>query len=872
MRAVLAFVLLAACGRSEPEAEGMGLFSEGCPAEGASLARVIGVDATLPGEVAVGTRGDVLLANDQVAVVITAPEKGSTYWYYGGIIADAVAMNGCAPATEDKFDELVLVVGDLDFGNINNSVLRGFRAEAVEVLADGSDGRAAVVRATGADDMHWLVDNELQKDAVTGGGTREAGRGFGIDMTVDYILRPGSSVVEIEMTFANPGEENLQLLSAFLLSYGITLDGQRFPTNRLNLGGLSIESGVPWLVASDGEGAYAYAPEEGNLGFLYFAGISVAVDLDTATFEPISLAPGQDTSRTSFFAIGATDGPSATRHLAEVNPEPVRERTYVLHEVTGRVSDSSGAPVAGARVRLEADVGDGPGVLDEAWSDAEGRYVMTVPAWNEEAWVYGLSVVAEGRDFTEAVAIEPTVGTRDLTVGPAGRVELSIRGEDGPMPARVTLERTDGLRASIWVNGSGSSPIPPGTWTYTITRGYEYSVVTGEVTIPDDGSAAVDASLSHIVDTLGWMSIDTHVHSEHSPDSRVPSHTQLLHGAAHGVDVVLHTEHEHIVEQRGNVVEAALAGHVNNLIGQEVTATMPEHMTMFPVDGPDSSPRGGFIRWYAKDIGEIYGLMHERTGGGINILNHPSYLDTIQWDYVAGTPQLTDPTALGWDADGEVWSWDFEGIEVLNGHRPIFDPVNGNGRFEKWQSLLNAGHRIVPAGCSDDHGGDETGFARTYFASSTDAPEDLDPAEVVASFKAGAVQASTGAFARVAIGTSGPGDELVASGVLTLDVRVEAIPEIDVTHAVVFVNCDEVARLESPDPAGIVKIDEQVSLDIAADSQVTVAAFGVGRYPAGLPNFAPGGVPRVITGAIYVDAEGDGWTAPGGRLCAYDVN
>ena len=178
--------------------------------------------------------------------------------------------------------------------------------------------------------MHWLVDNELQRAALGAGESREAGRGFGVDMTVDYILRPGSSVVEIEMTFANPGEERLQLLSAFLLSYGITLDRHRFPTNGLSLGGFQVESGVPWIVASDGEGAYAYAPEEGNLGFLYFAGITVAVDLDTATLEPIDLAQGQDTSRTSFFAIGPTDGPSATRHLAEVNPEPVRDLTITM--------------------------------------------------------------------------------------------------------------------------------------------------------------------------------------------------------------------------------------------------------------------------------------------------------------------------------------------------------------------------------------------------------------------------------------------------------------------------------------------------------------------------------------------------------------
>ena len=63
-----------------------------CPAPGMALARTLTDSEQLPGEVAVGATGDFILQNSQAAFVITRPDAGSTYWYYGGAVADAVAM------------------------------------------------------------------------------------------------------------------------------------------------------------------------------------------------------------------------------------------------------------------------------------------------------------------------------------------------------------------------------------------------------------------------------------------------------------------------------------------------------------------------------------------------------------------------------------------------------------------------------------------------------------------------------------------------------------------------------------------------------------------------------------------------------------
>jgi hypothetical protein len=108
---------------------------------------------------------------------------------------------------------------------------------------------------------------------------------------------------------------------------------------------------------------------------------------------------------------------------------------------------------------------------------------------------------------------------------------------------------------------------------------------------------------------------------------------------------------------------------------------------------------------------------------------------------------------------------------------------------------------------------------------------------------------------------------------VSLSVVIEAMEVIDVTHVVVFANCDQVVSLAADDPGGVVKLSETVVVPVDGDTNLVVAAFGANRLPVGMPQFDPTGVPRVLTSPVYVDADGDGlFTAPGGRECGYDLS
>jgi len=847
---------------------GTGLFSEGCPQQGSALAREIGVEGVLPGEVAVGTRGDFLLANAHAAFAITDVEGQATYWYYGGALADAVPMDGCVPG-EDKLDEVGIVLAEIDLGSVEQSTVRGFRADTVEVLNDGSDGEAAVVRATGTDDMHWLVEYTLIGEAINDGG-RPLSEPFGTEIVVDYVLPPDSPVLRIEVGVTNVGDGPFTLVEAALISLGPTLEQTSYASDALNIAGFDFDGGLPWVMATDGRGAYAWGIGDATLATMSIAGINIIADLAQLS-DGLNLLPGQQRTLIRYLSVGAAGGTSATEPLLEANPVPLLGQPADVGVIAGQVVDSAGRGVQTQVVTQALAPGAAWDDFDAVPTASDGRFRVVVPAF-DDAWNFRVLTRDPARDASSAVNVQPGQADVQLVVPPRGTLTFEIVDDAGaPSPGRIYLEREDGTRRDFWVAGTGALDLPPGQWEWVVTRGYEYASVEGMVQVPEDGVAQIDPVLVHVVDTSGWMSVDTHVHTSDSPDSDIDQATQLRHAAAHGLEIVIHTEHEAIVDRSAVPAEAGVEAWVNNITGEEVTSVTIEHMTMFPAV-PDGSIRGAPVAWYGLDIATLFGNMRERSEGGVTLINHPGYLDRIGWDRVTAAPTLADPTLLGLPSDAPLWSWDLDGIEVMNGHGSPFQ--DGNRRFDNWMSMVNAGHQVVGVGCSDDHHGREVGFPRTYYRSVTDDPDAHDSQEMTAAFHAGQLQASAGGFARVEIDGAGPGDLVTdVDGLVDLDVYLEALPEIDMTHFVVFVNCDQVDSVRVTDPVGVEKYSGLVPLNLVGDSQVVIAAFGSEALARGMPQYDATRVPRVLTSPIYVDGDGDGaFSAPGGRECVYDLD
>ncbi len=868
---------------------GEGIFSEGCPVPGRSTARQIQVDASLEGGSALGGLDDYLLMNDHSAFIIQdvrytsdLDDEVHTWWYYGGQPIDAVAMRDCAQTGPERFDEMGFILGTANVAQLDQSVLRGFRADDIEVIADGSDGGPSIVRATGTDDRFWLVELELVRRAFAEGRPTGLSDSLGTEIVVDYILEPDSPVLRMELTIRNTSARSQSLIAGMINFFGDGTTVTRFSRSSINQAGFNLPVGIPWLSGTTPEGTWTVAMESAVPLTLAVSGVDALIDLDQF-IGGASIRSGGERTDTYFFAVGEGGLNTTLRHMHALDPEPSNGLRFEPAPLSVQVTDAvSGEGLEGAHVVVETtnDGGDWQPV-DAFYVDADGNFEGVIPDFVGNA-PYRLRTSLGGRPRPDAVEFVPgTAGTIQIALERAGTLSVDVLDDGGRvLPAKVIVWSGSRQVSRVYhVAETALLDVPPGDYQVSVTRGFEYSPLLLDVTITADETSELDVVLERLLDTEGYMSMDGHIHGGPSPDSGVTIPDRLVTLAGEGLEIAVSTDHENMIPWAPYIPGLGLEPWINTVLGAEVTATLPEHSNAYPFsDLTDEHPRGRPVRWYGLAVGEFFAASRAR-GAEVVALNHPrngcAYMCIVDYDRMTGEANLEDPTQLGFAPDAELWSWDFDTIEFMNGHAsPFVDPSNpyGSGLFEDWMSFHNHGHRIAATGVTDVHGLDAQGSPRNYVVMPTDEPSDFTDDMLVESMLAGRSLVSAGAFARVSLDGAEMGDTVTVDGVGTLDLHVQALPEVNVSTVLVFGNCDEIASIEADSPDEVVKLITALALEFEVDTHVVVAGFGTGDMPRGLRNYNPGRVPRFVTNPIFVDADGDGeFTAPGGKTCEYTL-
>jgi hypothetical protein len=874
-------LLLAACKPDDtPVADvtptGDGLFVHGCPEADRAGARTLTDIGEAPwGPDALAAPGDVVLFNDKAAFVIQAPDDPRTYYPYGGMPIDAVALDGCAQAGPDVLGELGFIVGQLHLDDFDASGLHMVRGDAVDIVSDGSDGGPAVVEVHATDDHFWLIELTLMRRVFETGDRKPLDELYGLDITLRYTLAPGDAALRVDVLLGGEPITDGFLFGATLFPSD-HLSTNAYASGDLSVGGIGLDVGIPWVGDSSATGSTAMAMPGATLARTSIAGVTILLDAAQAAV-PLSIADGN--AETAFlFAVGPTDAASAAAALEPHLDDPVAGYPTAWHDVAGTVTDPAGNPVAGALVEVSCadDAGGWPVVTSLVTDDHggfAGRTLAVGDTWRVQA-------SGAGRDDGAAVDVDPAAaGEVALDVGAVGAV--TVDADDGAgeaLPVRIELERDDG--AVVVGYPTPQDPdvaVAPGHYTAYVSRGYEHERATTEVDVPDDGIATIAVSLPRVVDTAGWASMDSHVHAGPSPDSPVLAEDRMCTAAGSGLDVMISTDHEAIVDLSAALTATGLTDAMLYVLGSEITAALPEHTNAWPFPVVDDGGRGDPVRWYQMGFGDIYAAERAR-GATVVQLNHSrvngecGILCILDWDRLGDDPATDDPEGLGMPAGTEVWSWDFDSFEVLNGLRsPYLDPADPrhSGALYDWLAFLNLGHRVTAVGVTDEHGMDTPGAPRTWVRVPDDAMGAFDADDMATGVLAGAAEVSAGAFARVTVDGAGPGElATVSGGEATLSLHVEALPEIDVTTIDVLVDCDAALSVPATDPGGVVKFDGSVALPLTGDAYVVVIARGTEPMPRGLLGYDAAVVPRVIVNPVFVDGDGDGvWTPPGAKTC-----
>lgn len=418
------------------------------------------------GKRALAEVGDYKLSNGLIHAIIQDVGSSRGFGAFGGslIDVDLVRSNPVDPVTGTNGNDYFTEMFPAFF-------LTAVEPSKVEVLKDGADGAAAVVRVTGRGNVFLSMVKPIT-DLVNPQQP--------LDYTVDYILEPGKRYLKMEVTLTNNTTVDtgynlpMPLGAVTLLGEGQSLfiPGPAGFDIRYYLeevaykkqgAGLDALPGVVtdmWATAGDGvsyafvaarpsDGAYvqgkpfygATTPESMLLPIAYssFLGAFWAK-------APAQLPAGGSYKYAGYLAVGAGDVASVQKVAYELRDTQIRSngREIVLHDktpygtVSGTVREAGTLrPMDGVSVVLQDDQG---AYVSQAQTLGGGRWTAPVPPGRYVAYaVDSVRSVAKSADFVEVA--EGGEARIDLQLEQPGQLEVVVRDQDGrALPAKISVE------------------------------------------------------------------------------------------------------------------------------------------------------------------------------------------------------------------------------------------------------------------------------------------------------------------------------------------------------------------------------------------------------------------------------------------------
>lgn len=482
----------------------------------------------VPGPVARGTAGDLVLENGKLRAIV---QKGGRNWYnisqFGGNLIDALpkAANG-ALRGGDQFEEFVLGTNIESVPNY----------QVVKVLNPGgerADGSCepAVVRAEGFDGagapddlMDFVNGSSAIRQLSVGGAPLQFPPGaddvdLPLTFKTDYTLDGGDSTIRVDTHMFNDtgAAVNIYLteyingsgeIEVFQHGYGFGEAFATAPCDRCNFvayagheGGSDVSYGVVHSVPGSSSVSVS-----GVTVILYGRDIFTvattpeASQADSPTAGPNFTVPANGSyTFTRYFAIG--DGT-----VASIVDASNQIQGYDTGVIEGTVTEDNGTPVANAEIAMTSSQRDGfatnrgptINVVDHFRTDAQGRFHGTYPPGT-----YTLEVNVPGRlaatPATASVTLSAgQVTTQDFAAPRASALRVLVRDNNGAaIPAKVHLlgarlgpdanepRNQDQLVAGNQLNiftgvfgDNGADPLPPG-------------IALAEFAVLDDGNGAV---------------------------------------------------------------------------------------------------------------------------------------------------------------------------------------------------------------------------------------------------------------------------------------------------------------------------------------------------------------------------------------------
>jgi len=355
-----------------------------------------------------------------------------------------------------------------------------------------------------------------------------------------------------------------------------------------------------------------------------------------------------------------------------------------------------------------------------------------------------------------------------------------------------------GAETIIFVDDGGDSgefSLEPGSYQIVVSHGTEFSIHAEDVSLSSGGSALVEAMVARVIDTDGFISADTHVHSFDSVDCPVTRRERIISMLAEGVDFFTPSDHDFRIDFTDDIADLGVSHLISTAVNEEITTFDYGHFGGYPMTIDPNQVNGGGVDHggaapagedfpsfgnYSLSPGEIYQEVLSDPGEDTVHIHHvASFFDGgLRFDTGDEPPTSNgDPGDLRLDPGvTNFWDPNFTSLELWIQTSRSQDLGSFLGENAgNWFNLLNQGIVRTGHGASDTHHLTivQSGFPRSYIASPTDDPGALAAiAETLAANQNdGRLIATNGPFMRVTL----EGDPNEVGGLeLGLDTLVKA--------------------------------------------------------------------------------------------------
>ncbi len=452
-----------------------------------------------------------------------------------------------------------------------------------------------------------------------------------------------------------------------------------------------------------------------------------------------------------------------------------------------------------------------------------------------------------------------------------------------------------GVARVVYTDAAGEATfdLEPGSYELVVSRGTEYSAFSAPITIVAGATTPVSARIARVIETPGFVSSDFHVHAINSPDSRINNTNRVLQFAGEGVDNIVMTDHDARTDLDPTITALGLTPFVAATIGEEITTFDYGHFNAYPL-GQDPSrvsqgstdhgrlappgldfPSSGYFNLSPAEVHAEVLSDPVNTSPQIAVqINHiSSHFDPLRIDTALVPPAsvLTPTEQMGFRLDPSIPNLfhHFPALELWNGH----NRSHALGEFltERigiWMNLLNQAIVTTAIADTDTHEFKNVrgGGARSWTASSEDAPTAISDDEIGAAVKTGRLVGGQGLYVQARLlATDGSGGVAhlglggstmlgVTNGQVDLEIEVQAPLWAEYDRIDVYVNAATKVTRRNPNNAGgvptLYTAIPTLSLDAGTDFTVTT----VDDFPA-----IPGAQHRETTARITIPTPSDAW-------------